>query len=135
MALLYQSVGQIRKHFGPEGKEAWFDGVGLISFAAVGDIATAREISALCGEITIELGSKSKPLGWGGEKSSGRSTETLSYQRRPLILPHEIVQTMRLDEQIILVKGRPPLRCGRAIYFRRPELSKVLGANRFARKG
>ena len=135
LALLYQSVGQIRKHFGPEGKEAWFDGVGLISFAAVGDIATAREISALCGEITIELGSKSKPLGWGGEKSSGRSTETLSYQRRPLILPHEIVQTMRLDEQIILVKGRPPLRCGRAIYFRRPELSKVLARNRFARKG
>lgn len=132
LALLYQSVGQIRKHFGPEGKEAWFDGVGLISFAAIGDIATAREVSALCGEITIELGSRSKPVGWGG-KDAGRRTETLSYQRRPLIMPHEIVQSMRMDEQIILVKGRPPLRCGRAIYFRRPELRLAVGANRFAR--
>ena len=126
LALLFQSVGQVRKHFGPEGKEAWFDGAGLISFAAIGDIVTAREISALCGEITIELGSKSKPIGWGGEKGAARLTETLSYQRRPLILPHEIVQAMRADEQIVLVKGRPPLRCGRAIYFRRPELRDAL---------
>lgn len=134
LALLYQSVGQIRKHFGPEGKEAWFDGVGLISFAAIGDIATAREVSALCGEITIELGSKSKPVGWTGETSSGRSTETVSYQRRPLIMPHEIVQTMRADEQIVIIKGRRPLRCGRAISFRRPDLTKAIGANRFAGK-
>lgn len=132
LALLYQSVGQIRQHFGPEGKEAWFDGAGLISFAAIGDVATAREISALCGEITIELGSKSKPTGWSGEKSSGRRTETLSYQRRPLIMPHEIVQAMRADEQIVIIKGRRPLRCGRAIYFRRPVLRTIVGVNRFA---
>lgn len=133
LALLYQSVGQVRKHFGPEGKEAWFDGVGLSSFAAIGDIAAAREISALCGEITIEVGSRSRSLGFIGERGAGRRTETVNYQRRPLIMPHEIIQAMRADEQIVIVKGRPPLRCGRAIYFRRPELNAKLAANRFAR--
>jgi type IV secretion system protein VirD4 len=29
---------------------------------------------------------------------------------------------MRFDEQIVLVQNAPPLRCGRAIYFRRPDM-------------
>jgi len=29
---------------------------------------------------------------------------------------------MRYDEQIVLVQNAPPLRCGRAIYFRRPDM-------------
>jgi type IV secretion system protein VirD4 len=32
------------------------------------------------------------------------------------------------------VRGCPPLRCGRAIYFRRPEMVAKVGANRFYKK-
>jgi type IV secretion system protein VirD4 len=50
-------------------------------------------------------------------------------------MPHEITQTMRKDEQIIIIQGHPPLRCGRAIYFRRKDMAAQAGENRFARRG
>jgi type IV secretion system protein VirD4 len=33
-----------------------------------------------------------------------------------------VLQGLRYDEQIALIQNAPPLRCGRAIYFRRPEM-------------
>ena len=38
---------------------------------------------------------------------------------------------MRADEQIIFTAGNPPLRCGRAIYFRRDDMRACVAANRF----
>ena len=38
---------------------------------------------------------------------------------------------MREDEQIIVPKTGRPLRCGRAIYFRRPELTARVKPSRF----
>ena len=63
------------------------------------------------------------------------SSRTRSQQlsQRPLILPHEVTQ-MRADEQIILTGGNPPLRCGRAIYFRRPEMAALVGKSSFQPK-
>jgi type IV secretion system protein VirD4 len=40
---------------------------------------------------------------------------------------------MRKDEQIIIVQGHSPIRCGRAIYFRRKEMKLAVKANRFWR--
>jgi type IV secretion system protein VirD4 len=31
----------------------------------------------------------------------------------------------------VIIRGARPLRCGRAIYFRRPELAERVAANRF----
>ena len=39
------------------------------------------------------------------------------------------------DEQIIVVQGHSPIRCGRAIYFRRKEMDTVAEANRFVKSG
>ena len=61
---------------------------------------------------------------------SARLTNSVSLQKRPLILPHEI-REMRADEQIILVRGYPALRTGRAIYFRRPEMGRRVGTTAF----
>ena len=38
---------------------------------------------------------------------------------------------VRDDEQFVLARGMAPLRCGRAIYFRRPEMAGQVAANRF----
>ncbi len=47
---------------------------------------------------------------------------------RRLIKPEEVLQGLRYDEQIVLIQNAPPLRCGRAIYFRRPDkLMRVKG--------
>ena len=63
--------------------------------------------------------------------SSGRSREPLGA-RRALIRPDEILQDARADEAFVLVRGGRPLRCGRAVYFRRPELLARVARNRFA---
>jgi len=38
---------------------------------------------------------------------------------------------LRADEAIVFRRGAPPLRCGRAIYFRRPELRDRIEADRY----
>jgi type IV secretion system protein VirD4 len=53
--------------------------------------------------------------------------------RRPLILPHEVMR-MRGDEQIVFTAGNAPLRCGRAIWFRRKDMSASVGENRFYKR-
>jgi type IV secretion system protein VirD4 len=40
----------------------------------------------------------------------------------------------RDDEMFVLTRGSPPLRCGRAIYFRRPEMTAQVAENRFYKK-
>jgi type IV secretion system protein VirD4 len=50
-------------------------------------------------------------------------------------MPHEITQSMRKDEQIIIVQGHSPIRCGRAIYFRRKDMDMHARPNRFAKLG
>ncbi|WP_026221516.1 Ti-type conjugative transfer system protein TraG [Ancylobacter sp. FA202] len=133
LMLFYQSVGQIEGHFGRAGAQAWFESAALTSYAAVGTHETAKRLSDLCGEMTIEVGSSSRQAGLLA--SSARATESVNYQRRALILPHEILQDMRRDDQIIIKAGQRPLRCGRAIYFRRPDMVARTEANRFAPKG
>ena len=58
-------------------------------------------------------------------------TRSKTLSQRPLILPHEVTQ-MRADEQIVFISGNAPLRCGRALYFRRPEMRQWVGENRFS---
>ncbi|EJF88108.1 Ti-type conjugative transfer system protein TraG [Bartonella melophagi] len=130
LMLFYQSVGQIERHFGHAGAMAWFESCAFVSYAAIKDIKTAKNISESCGKMTIEVKGKSKTLGTTGAKG----TESTSFQQRPLIYPHEITQSMRKDEQIILVQGQPPIRCGRSIYFRRKDFKALANENRFALK-
>lgn len=54
MMLLYQSLGQLERHFGRDGAVSWIDGCAFASYAAVKALDTARNISAQCGEMTVE---------------------------------------------------------------------------------
>jgi type IV secretion system protein VirD4 len=38
---------------------------------------------------------------------------------------------MRADEQIVFTAGNAPLRCGRAIWFRRADMKSCVGESRF----
>ncbi len=115
LILLFQSLGQIRQAYG--GQDAiskWFESASWLSFAAINDLETARFLSDRCGTTTVETDQISRSY----QSSSSGRTKSKQLSSRPLILPHEVTQ-MRKDEQIILTAGNPPLRCGRAIYFRR----------------
>lgn len=138
LLLLYQSLGQLAGQWGREGKQAWFDSTAWQLFAAVQDWDTARELSAMCGDYGVVAtstgdteGSQSRGA-LGGSSSSGRS-ENRSEVKRALIKPEELRNDTRADEAFILASGSSPLRCGRAIWFRRPEWAGLVQANRFHR--
>lgn len=140
LLLLYQSLGQLREQWGESGKQAWCDGTSWRLFAAVQDPETAREVSALCGEHGVVATSEGDTSGTQGRlglgvagaasASSGRS-ENRSELRRALIKPDELLQDTRSDEAFVFARGAKPLRCGRALWFRRPEWVGLLGENRF----
>ncbi|OBZ97494.1 conjugal transfer protein TraG (plasmid) [Pararhizobium polonicum] len=133
MMLLYQSVGQLERHFGKDGAVSWIDGCAFASYAAIKALETARNVSAQCGEMTVEVKGSSRNIGWDTKNSASRKSESVNFQRRPLIMPHEITQSMRKDEQIIVVQGHSPIRSGRAIYFRRKDMNAEAKVNRFVK--
>ena len=63
--------------------------------------------------------------------AAGRQTESYSIEKRPLITADEILQEMRSDEQIVFVRNAKPIRIGRPMYFRRPEMLARVGAPKF----
>ncbi len=130
LTLIFQSIGQMREAYG--GRDAsskWFESASWISFAAINDPETADYLSRRCGETTIEVDQVSRT---SQSRGSSRS-RSKQLSRRPLILPYEIMQ-MRGDEQIVFTSGNPPLRCGRAIWFRRSDMTACVGENRFHTK-
>jgi type IV secretion system protein VirD4 len=127
LLLLFQSIGQMREAYG--GRDAtskWFESASWISLAAINDPETADYISKRCGDTTIEVDQVSR----SSQMSGSSRTRSKQLTRRALILPHEVLQ-MRTDEQIVFTAGNPPLRCGRAIWFRRRDMVSVVGENRF----
>jgi type IV secretion system protein VirD4 len=122
LQLLYQSVGQLERQWGREGKREWYDGVSHRSYAAVQDLETAKELEESFGTYGVMATSEGSNTG-----SSGKSLETGSRSRgantsfheisRPLIRREELMNDCRTDE--------------RAIYFRRPDLAARIAANRF----
>jgi type IV secretion system protein VirD4 len=67
-----------------------------------------------------------------GSRSKGRNTSHHEI-RRALIKPEELTQNARADELFVIARGTQPIRCGRAIYFRRQEMIEQVEANRFFR--
>ncbi len=139
MMLLYQSLGQLIRQWGPEGKRSWYDSSAWRLFATVQDPDTAREVSAMCGEYGVVTtssgdteGNQSRG-GTGNSSSRGRS-ENRSETKRALIKPEELIQDTRSDEAIVIMGRSKPLRCGRAIFFRRREWEGNVDDNRFHKK-
>ncbi|MCY0150769.1 Ti-type conjugative transfer system protein TraG [Hoeflea sp. G2-23] len=129
LLLLFQSIGQMRETYG--GRDAaskWFESASWVSFAAINDPETADYISRRCGNTTVEVDQLSRTL----QMSGSSRTRSKQLAARPLILPEEVLR-MRGDEQIVFTSGNPPLRCGRAIWFRRNDMKSVVGKNRFHR--
>jgi type IV secretion system protein VirD4 len=138
MQLLYQSVGQLVSQWGRDGQRAWYDGVSWRGYAAIADMETAREVSAAIGDYGVVALSEGDnrgrhgKLGEIGSRSKGRTANRHEI-RRALIKPEELLHDTREDELFVLARGTKPLRCGRAIHFRRPELRELIRENRFAK--
>jgi type IV secretion system protein VirD4 len=137
--LIYQSVAQIAEQWGEQGRDAWYEAATWRSYAAIKDIATARELSASIGDYGVlgwteaqNAGTQGKPM----EAGSRTRGSTLTYQEggRALIRPEEVMHDLREDAAIVIPKKGRPLLCGRAIYFRRDEFRRRVAVNRFAKQ-
>lgn len=130
LTMIYQSIGQLRETYG--GRDAsskWFESASWISFAAINDPETADYISRRCGTTTVEIDQVSRSF-----QSRGSSrTRSKQLASRPLIQPHEVLR-MRADEQIVFTAGNAPLRCGRAIWFRRADMKCSVEQNRLQKE-
>ncbi|WP_027170231.1 type IV secretory system conjugative DNA transfer family protein [Mesorhizobium sp. WSM3224] len=137
LVMIYQSEGQLKEQWGDGGKSAWFESASWRSYAAIGSLEQARAVSEALGEHGVVLSSETKNRGKSarpleiGTASTGAS-EQKSERGRRLATVSEILADARADEQFVFVQGRKPLRCGRAIYFRRPEMVAKVERNRFA---
>lgn len=127
LTMIYQSIGQMRETYG--GRDAaskWFESTSWISFAAINDPETADYISRRCGMTTVEIEQVSRSF----QARGSSRTRSQQLAPRPLIQSHEVLR-MRADEQIVFTSGNPPLRCGRAIWFRRNDMKSCVTPSRF----
>lgn len=127
LTMIYQSIGQLREIYG--GRDAsskWFESASWISFAAINDPETADYISRRCGMTTVEIDQVSHSY----QARGSSRTRSKQLAARPLIQPHEVLG-MRADEQIVFTAGNPPLRCGRAIWFRRSDMTACVDQSSF----
>jgi type IV secretion system protein VirD4 len=134
---MWQSIGQIEKTWGQEGKKAWYASAAWRLYAMVNDEATAEEVSKRCGTYTMLSRSEGRSSSQQGAFSTGprtwSSNDNVSEQRRDLISPYEVQTSLREDEAIIIPRGRRALRCGRPLYYRRPDMERRIEADRFLR--
>jgi type IV secretion system protein VirD4 len=136
LQMLYQSVGQIEKQWGRDGKRAWYDGVSHRTYAAIADPDTAKELEETFGTYGVMATSQGNNTGTTGKnfESGSRSrgaNESYHEISRPLIRRDELLNDCRSDEAFIVMRGAR-IRCGRAISFRRSEMMQRLTPNHFA---
>jgi type IV secretion system protein VirD4 len=130
LVMMFQSIGQMREAYG--GRDAlskWFESASWISFAAVNDQETADYISRRCGTTTVEVDQISRSTQLRGSSR----TQSKQLAARLLIQADEVLK-MRADEQIVFTPGNPPLRCGRAVWFRRADMKGCVVDTRFHRQ-
>ena len=90
-----------------------------------------RTTPAALDRITRELPDHDAVVAGGPQARTLTFSELRSEVRRALIEPSELLQDTRADEAFVFLANARPLRCGRAIFFRRPEMVARLAENRF----
>ena len=135
--MLFQSVGQMAEAWGREGTRAWIDAAHWVGYAAIRAGGAGKDLSDQLGTHGVLAWSegdnqgRQKPFGFNFGSISRGINVNVHEIRRALISAAEMQQDLREDEIIIVPAAGLPLRIGRAIYFRRPEMIAQVATNRF----
>jgi len=135
--MLFQSVGQMAEAWGREGTRAWIDAAAWVGYAAIRAGGAGKDLSDQLGAHGVLAWSegdnqgRQKPFGLNFGSTSRGINVNVHEIRRALIAAAEMQQDLREDEIIIVPASGLPLRIGRAIYFRRPEMIAQVATNRF----
>jgi type IV secretion system protein VirD4 len=132
---MWQSIGQIEDTWGRGGKRSWYASSAWRMYLQVNDEDTAIEVRKRCGTYTALVrtegfsSSQQNPF-TSGSYSRGIN-DNVSEQPRPLISEYEVQTALRPDEAIIIARGRKALRCGRPLYWRRPDMNQMVNPDRY----
>ena len=111
--LVLQSQAQLRGEYGPDLAEEIIANCGVEIAFAPKELRTAQDLSGRLGAWTYPSVSSSRPEGF----SKGHRTRTTSDQRRPLMLPQELIE-MSPKRLIILRAGSAPVLGEKIVYWR-----------------
>lgn len=137
LAMNFLSEAELAEVWGKHGVARWFATLSWRGYGAVSDRETAKGLSEDTGTFAALATSEGDNRGTSsrgletGSRSKGENTSTHEISRA-LIKPNELMEA-RADELFVIRKSGPPLRCGQAPYFRRPELARLVRDNRFVR--
>lgn len=108
-----QSPAQLRGIYGPDLAEAILTNCAVEVVFAPKDLKTAQDLSERIGAYTYGARSRSRPQGL----TAGRRSLTVSDQRRPLMLPQELMQ-MPASALLVFKAGVPAVRGRKITYYR-----------------
>ena len=108
-----QSPAQLRAEYGPDLADEIMANCGVEIAFAPKELKVAQDLSERLGAWTYASRATSRPA----LLSSGRRSTTESDQRRPLMLPQELMQ-MPKEQLIVLKAGLPPVRGRKIVYWR-----------------
>lgn len=128
VVLVIQTPAQLREVYGIHNAETMLKSLAARIVFAPKDFPDAREISDELGFTTVRVRSTSKPVGLTFEKRGGRGrSQTLSDQRRALLLPQE-VKELGAEDAIVFYEGLRPIRCRKVRYFAERQFRRRLVA-------
>ncbi len=117
IVLVFQAPSQLRQVYGTENAKTMLKSLAARIVYAPKDYEDAREISDELGFTTMKGKSVSKPLTlFSGQRGRRSMNQTVSDQRRALLLPQE-VKELTSREAIIFFEGLRPILCRKIRYY------------------
>ena len=117
VVLVIQTPAQLREVYGIHNAEVMLKSLAARIVFAPKDFADAREISDELGFTTVKVKTVSKPVErLFGSRRARSASESVSLQRRALLLPQE-VKELGSEEAIVFYEGLRPIRCRKIRYF------------------
>ncbi|MBS0377215.1 MAG: type IV secretory system conjugative DNA transfer family protein [Proteobacteria bacterium] len=117
VVLVIQTPAQLREVYGMHNAEVMLKSLATRIVFAPKDYADAREISDELGFTTERVRSVSSPVGMASDRRGTRArSQTVSQQRRALLLPQE-VKELSSQEALVFYEGLRPIRCRKVRYF------------------
>lgn len=122
---IIQSVAQVESVYGREDARTFATNCAMQLLYPPREQKDANEYSEMLGYLTQKSVSVSRPRGW---TAKGGPSESISDQRRALLLPQELKE-LGQDREIILLENTKPILANKIVYYRDPVFqSRILPA-------
>jgi type IV secretion system protein VirD4 len=122
---IVQSVAQLESVYGRADARTFLTNHAMQILYAPREQKDANDYSEMLGTFTDQSRSVSRSGGMFGGR--GGSSESVSEQRRPLLLPQELKELGR-DKEIIVLENTKPILADRLCYWRDPEFASRVSA-------